>query len=91
MIGAVREVKEELGIKLNPAKGRRISQICREETQDLYDVWIFYKNIDISDIILQETEVIDVKWVTKRELFRMAQNGELHPLLDVSNMVKEAI
>ena len=54
-------------------------------------MWIFYKNIDISDIILQETEVIDVKWVTKRELFRMAQNGELHPLLDVSNMVKEAI
>ena len=55
LIGAVRKVKEELGIKLNPAKGRRISQICREETQDLYDVWIFYKNIDISDIILQET------------------------------------
>lgn len=30
--GAVREVKEELGIDLKPAAGRGISQICREET-----------------------------------------------------------
>ena len=91
LIGAVREVKEELGIILNPAKGRRISQTCREKTQDLYDVWAFHENIDISDIILQETEVIDVKWVTKRGLIRMAQNGELHPLLDIGNVVNEVI
>lgn len=84
--GAVREVKEELGIELNPAEGRRISQICRKDTQDLYDVWVFDKNIAISDIVLQKTEVVDVKWVTKRELLRMSQNGELHPLLDVSNV-----
>lgn len=91
LIGAVREVKEELGIILNPAKGRRITQTCREKTQDLYDVWAFHENIDISDIILQETEVIDVKWVIKRGLIRMAQNGELHPLLDIGNVVNEVI
>lgn len=84
--GAVREVKEELGIDLKPAAGRRISQICREETQDLYDVWVFDENIAISDIVLQKTEVVDVKWVTKCELLRMGKNGELHPLLDVSNV-----
>ena len=54
-------------------------------------MWAFHENIDISDIILQETEVIDVKWVTKRGLIRMAQNGELHPLLDIGNVVNEVI
>lgn len=55
------------------------------------NVRAFHENIDISDIILQETEVIDVRWVTKRGLIRMAQNGELHPLFDIGNVVNEVI
>ena len=79
--GALREVNEELGIILNPKDGQRISRICREQTRDLYDVWVFYKDVDISDITLQETEVVDVKWVTDEELIKMERKGELHPLL----------
>ena len=79
--GALREVNEELGIILNPKDGKRISRICREQTRDLYDVWVFYKDVDISDITLQETEVVDVKWVTDEELIKMERKGELHPLL----------
>lgn len=29
--------------------------LCREQTRDLYDVWVFYKDVDISDIKSQET------------------------------------
>ena len=79
--GALREVNEELGIILNPKDGRRIFRICREQTRDLYDVWVFYIDVDISDITLQETEVVDVKWVTDEELIKMERKGELHPLL----------
>lgn len=50
--GALREVNEELGIILNPKDGKRISRICREQTRDLYDVWVFYNDVDISDITL---------------------------------------
>lgn len=50
--GALREVNEELGIILNPKDGQRISRICREQTRDLYDVWVFYNDVDISDITL---------------------------------------
>lgn len=89
--GALREVNEELGIILNPKDGRRISRICREQTQDLYDVWVFYIDADISDITLQETEVVDVKWVTCEELINMERKGELHPLLDVSSVTKNII
>ena len=73
--GALREVNEELGIILNPKDGQRISRICREQTRDLYDVWVFYKDVDISDITLQETEVVDVKWVTDEELIKMERKG----------------
>lgn len=59
----------------------RFSRICREQTRDLYDVWVFYIDVDISDITLQETEVVDVKWVTCEELIKMERKGELHPLL----------
>ena len=65
--GALREVNEELGIILNPKDGQRISRICREQTRDLYDVWVFYKDVD--------------KWVTDEELIKMERKGELHPLL----------
>lgn len=44
-------------------------------------MWVFYKDVDISDITLQETEVVDVKWVTDEELIKMERKGELHPLL----------
>lgn len=89
--GAVREVKEELGIELNPVEGKRISQICREERQDQYDVWVFHKDISVSDITLQETEVVGVKWVTIGELTKLEKKGRLHPLLDVSSVIKETI
>lgn len=85
--GAVREVWEELGIELNPTKGRRIFQIRREGMQDLYDVWVFHKDISVSELTLQKTEVVDARWVTAEELMVMKQNGKLHPLLDVSNVI----
>lgn len=69
----------------------RFSRICREQTRDLYDVWVFYIDVDISDITLQETEVVDVKWVTCEELIKMERKGELHPLLNVSSVTKKII
>lgn len=79
---AIREVKEELGIALNPADGQIIYQTCRENTQDFYDVWLFRADIDISKVILQETEVVGVRLVNRDSLLDMYQKGELHPLLD---------
>ena len=35
----------------------------------------FIKDVDISDITLQETEVVDVKWVTDEELIKMERKG----------------
>ena len=54
--GAIREVKEELGILLTPGSEKLIYQSRRENVQDFYDVWLFHKDIKIEEMRLQETE-----------------------------------
>ena len=80
--GALREVKEELGIALEAGQGKLIYQTRRERTQDFYDVWLFHTDIDIEKMTLQETEVVDVQWVDRDSLLDMYRNGKLHPLID---------
>lgn len=80
--GAVREVREELGIILNQSKAKMIYQTRREETQDFYDVWLFHADIDISEIDVQETEVVGVQWVNRNVLIDMLHRGKLHPMID---------
>ena len=78
----MREVREELGIILNQSNAKKIYQAKREETQDFYDVWLFHADIDISEIDVQETEVVGVQWVNRDVLFDMLHSGKLHPLID---------
>ena len=54
----------------------------REEVQGFYDVWLFHADIDISEIKVQETEVVGVQWVNREVLFDMLHSGKLHPLID---------
>lgn len=82
--GAIREVKEELGISLEPAGAKLLSHIRRDETQDFYDVWQFHADVDPSEIRMQETEIIAVKLVNREELLAMYDSEELHPLLKIS-------
>ena len=79
--GAIREVKEELGILLTPGSEKLIYQTRRENVQDFYDVWLFHKDIKIEEMHLQETEVVDVQWVSPDKLFEMFCLKQLHPLL----------
>ena len=76
------EVREELGIMLNPFKAEMLYHTRREEVQDFYDVWLFHADIDISEIKMQETEVVGVQWVNRDVLFDMLHSGKLHPLID---------
>ena len=79
--GAIREVKEELGILLTPGSEKLIYQTRRENVQDFYDVWLFHRDIKIEEMRLQETEVVDVQWVSSDKLFEMFRLKQLHPLI----------
>ncbi|MCL2007500.1 MAG: NUDIX domain-containing protein [Treponema sp.] len=78
--GAMREVEEEIGIKLNPENGKLIETIVRKD--DIKDIYLFTENVDISKAILQENEVIDIKWVTIEEFNQMTDRDEIaEPIL----------
>ena len=50
--------------------------------QDFYNVWLFHADIDISEIRMQETEVISIQWVDRDGLIDMMHRGKLHPMID---------
>lgn len=80
--GALREVKEELGIVLDRRDGKLISQTRRDTVQDFYDVWLFPCDAEIGDLHLQETEVAAAKWADREEIQKLYDQRKLHPLID---------
>lgn len=78
---ALREVQEELGISLDKTKGKLIYQKRREETQDFYDAWLFRCDMNITELKLQSTEIVNAKWVSRDKLDCLNRENRLHPLL----------
>lgn len=72
--GAIRELKEELGIEIKKEELEFIASYKRP--RDYADVWLLIKNIDINDITIAEDEVQDVKWVTIKEFEKMLENNQ---------------
>ena len=73
----IREVKEETGLTLDPAKGRVALPLSG---QDWFgDVWVFRQDVDMNDIRLQEGETCEAKLVTRDELLRLREEGMFIP------------
>lgn len=72
--GAIREVKEELGIEIDKEKIEFILSFKRK--YGFIDVWLVKQNVDLKDITLQE-EVSEVRWVTKEKLEKMIENDKV--------------
>ena len=69
---ALRELKEELGIKLN--KGD-LSYSHRDITKDyLRDTWYCQVDVDIEHLVLQEEEVSEVAYKKERQILEMIDN-----------------
>ena len=71
----IREIKEELGISLNKEKAILFKTVKKEHK--FKDIYLFYQDIDISDIKFLDDEVMDVKWVSINEYMNMFNNGEM--------------
>ncbi|MBB6453209.1 8-oxo-dGTP pyrophosphatase MutT (NUDIX family) [Salirhabdus euzebyi] len=79
--GAIREVKEEIGIHLLESNGTLLTSERRDEFNDFYDVWLFNQSFNLEDTILQMDEVSDIKWVTQSELMLIYHANLLVPTL----------
>jgi len=73
----IREVFEELGIRLNFKNLNKLGIIKRKNC--LVDVWVAYKNCDIENLILQDEEVSEAKWADITEIEALLQNEEFTP------------
>lgn len=67
---ALRESKEELGIKLDRNNGKLIGTTLRHypNCPDIFDVWIFKCDISIEDVVCQKEEVCNVMWATAEQI-----------------------
>ncbi|MFB0919487.1 MAG: NUDIX domain-containing protein [Oscillospiraceae bacterium] len=73
--GAVRELGEELGIKVDESELRLIHS-CRC-TNKFVDTYLLVKNLELADLSLQKEEVTEAKLVTFDELEKIAADGRL--------------
>ena len=77
----IREVKEELGIELEPENllylvGSTSENIKGNIINRHYnECYIINKDVDISDIKVQEEEVSEVRWFTKDEILKRINNN----------------
>ncbi len=79
--GALREVKEELGIELEEKDLKKIGELHNESihrggkyiNKEYDDVYVVRKDVPISDITVQKSEISEVKYVPAPELARWVE------------------
>jgi len=74
---AEREVYEELGLKLDLSNVRPDFTISFPNGFD--DYYLVRKDVELSKLVLQETEVQRAKWADKEEVLRMQEEGTFIP------------
>ena len=82
LAGALRETKEEVGVELDPARGRIVFSRRRDEIDgkrfnDFMDVWLFTYDglVDLSRATTDE--VAQVKWLTRPEIESAFARGDM--------------
>lgn len=96
--GALREVKEEVGLDLQPEAGKLLFTKIRgtdvkyecKEFNDIMDVWLFEYDGDLHLEDAATDEVADCKWMTVSEIRKLYENKKLVQTLDYFFCVMEA-
>ncbi len=80
--GALREVKEEVGIDLNGSAGRVVFTKTRGKFGDIMDVWLFTYDGEVSLSKATTKEVSKVKWLSREEILSLYKDHLLVPTLE---------
>lgn len=77
---ALREVREELGLELDASKGELFKRYLRNYpagAKAICDVWVFRQSFTRDQLVLQESEVSDAKFISFTELRKMVVSHDL--------------
>ena len=77
LTAALREVKEETGLSLDPARGRMI--YTYRGSDYFVDVWLFEQDFDLDDVVLLEGETCDRMYAPEDVLGRLIREGLFFP------------
>lgn len=80
--GALREVKEEVGIDLSNINGKKIFYKKRPYFKDMMDVWLFQYDGEVDLNKATTKEVCETMWLSYDEIKKLLISGELVPTLD---------
>lgn len=73
LTAALREVKEEIGIDLDPDK-MKVAERVRGKRY-LIDLWVAEADFDLADCVMQPGEVDDLKWVSGAEILALVNQA----------------
>ena len=87
---ALKEVKEELGITLDPKNGEVFKHYARHfenGSGDFVDVWLFRQEVDLSEVVFQVDETCDAMLADKEKIKQMIDDGlfigrDIFPYID---------
>lgn len=80
--GAVREVKEEVGIDLSPADGKPVFSRVRKHFNDIFEVWLFDYDGDVDLKNATTAEVAQTAWLNRSEIKTLFEQGKFVNTLD---------
>lgn len=88
LISAKRELEEELGLNPNEYNFEFLG-VVKEQlvnggviSNEFVNIYVIYYDIDINNIIVQEEEVSEVKWVNLLELNEIVENKVIVPHIE---------
>lgn len=82
LTAALREAREEVGIRLNPRAGRLLHTQRRDRYATFVDTWLFEAEADTAALALQPEEVVAVCWATLDDIRALDAAGQWVPVID---------
>ena len=89
LTAAIREVKEETGLILQPGNGRIALQYSG--TDHHVDVWLFEQDVDLEKVTLQEGETCDKRLSTPAEILNGLADGTIVPFCYAKKWMEEQL
>ena len=74
--GMMAEIEEEIGLTVKPEELELIFSGREDKAQVFFDLYYMKKDLNISDLVLQEEEVESVQWSTIEEINKLIDNDE---------------
>ena len=77
--GMIREVKEEIGLDIEPNNICAVKRVFYRESPLIVDIFFINKEYELDKIVFKKDEVIAVKTISGKEMIDMVRNSDFRP------------